>query len=99
MKHTRCQVCKEILFDGSVDPLDVYVAGGKWTFYRPGGGSTVYEGGGWPCPGLAVCLGTWRNFWRRKWYHQKCCGVCTDQTNQAGHQWHIFGGPQSEPSS
>jgi hypothetical protein len=76
-RGTRCQVCKEILFFGA-DPLDVYVSGG----------------GGWPggvVGGVAVCQGSWRNLWRRKWYHQKCCGVYFDCANLAGH-WVIFGG-------
>lgn len=90
MKHTRCQVCKEILFDGDVDPMDVYIGEGSWTVRTPKG-EAVSEGGGWPGPPLAVCIGSWRTLWRRKWYHQKCCGVYHDQTNLAG-QWHIFGG-------
>ncbi len=90
MKHTRCQVCKEILFDGAVDPLDVYTAGGSWTVAKPEGGATFYKGGGWPGPPVAVCLGSWRNLWRRKWYHQKCCCVDVDMKNLAG-RWHVFG--------
>jgi hypothetical protein len=85
----RCEVCKEILFEGA-DPLDVYLAGGTWTVVKPEGDSTVHEGGGWPGAPVAVCLGSWRNLWRRKWYHQSCSGVYTDRTNLAG-RWHVFG--------
>jgi hypothetical protein len=71
---TRCQICKEVLFVGDSDPLDHYLA----------------DLGGWGGVPLAVCLGSWRSLWRRKWYHQRCCGVFSDRTDLAG-QWHIFG--------
>ena len=74
-RSTHCQVCKEILFGGPSDPMDQYLAGL----------------GGWGGEPLAVCLGSWRNLWRRKWYHQTCCGVYTDRTNRAG-SWSIYGG-------
>jgi len=88
MRRWRCQVCKKILFEGPNDPLDVYEAGGNWSFVKPDGQTTVSKGSGWPGPPLAVCLGSWRNFWRRKWYHQECCGVYTD--DETG-RWYIFG--------
>jgi hypothetical protein len=91
MAHAHCQVCKEILFEGGADPLEVYIHLGSWTVTKPEGGVTVYEGGGWPGPPLAVCLGSWRNLWQRKWYHQKCCGVEIDTDNPAG-RWRVFGG-------
>jgi hypothetical protein len=75
MQRTLCQVCKEVLFVGPADPMDQYLAGL----------------GGWGGVPLAVCLGSWRSLWRRKWYHQTCCGVHWDRTNRAG-RWHIFGG-------
>ncbi len=60
---TRCQICKEVLFTGPFDPLEHYVAGL----------------GGWGGDPIVVCLGSWGNLWRRKWYHQKCSGVYTDK--------------------
>ena len=74
MKSNRCQVCKEILFVGPSDPFDQYVDTGM----------------GWGGVPLAVCRGSWRNLWRRKWYHQTCCGVYIDRTDLAG-RWHVFG--------
>ena len=71
---TRCQTCKEILFLGHPDPLKKYTAGM----------------GSWYGVPIAVCLGSWRNRWRRKWYHQSCCGVDNDQKNLAG-RWQVFG--------
>ena len=72
---TRCQVCKDILFVGPSDPLEHYSAGlGGWR-------------GGVP---IAVRRGSWRNLWRRTWYHQACCGVYIDRTDRSG-RWHIFG--------
>jgi hypothetical protein len=68
MKPTRCQTCKEILFVGRPDPMEQNSSGL----------------GGWYGAPLAVCLGSWRNLWRRKWYHQTCCGVYTDQTDRTG---------------
>jgi hypothetical protein len=73
-KATRCQTCKEILFVGHPDPLTQYSAGM----------------GSWYGAPIAVCLGSWRNRWRRKWYHQTCCGIETDRSNLAG-RWHVFG--------
>ena len=84
-------MCQEVLFSGAVDPMDVYVGEGSWTVHTSDGKAAVAEGGGWPGPPLAVRLSSWRSLWRRKWYHQKCCGVYHDQTNRAG-QWHVFGG-------
>jgi hypothetical protein len=53
-----------------------------------------YIGGasGWRGVPVAVCLGSWRNLWRRKWYHQRCCGVYTDKVDLAG-RWVVFGAP------
>lgn len=73
-KPRRCRVCKEILFRGAIDPMDLYAAAGA----------------GWPGEPIAVCLGSWRNLWRRKWYHQSCCGVYASRTNLAG-GWVTFG--------
>lgn len=67
-------MCKEVLFVGSSNPLEQYTAGL----------------GGWGGIPLAVCLGSWRNLWRRKWYHQHCCGVYNDRTDGAG-RWYVFG--------
>lgn len=78
-RSTRCQTCKEILFVGRPDPLEKYSAGF----------------GSWYGAPIAVCLGSWRNWWRRKWYHQACCGVDTDRSNLAG-AWHVFGFAPSE---
>ena len=76
MSSTRCQVCKGVLFTADDDPLDHYLA----------------RLGGWPNdqPPIAVCLGSWRSLWRRKWYHQVCCGIYGDKANLAG-QWFVFG--------
>jgi len=74
MKPIRCQTCNEILFVGRPEPMEQYSSGL----------------GGWYGVPLAVCLGSWRNLWRRKSYHQTCCGVYTDQTNQTG-RWFVFG--------
>jgi hypothetical protein len=76
MSSTRCQVCKVVLFTGDHDPYDHYTSGR----------------GGWPSdqPPIAVCLGSWRNLWRRLWYHQACCGVYGDAVNAAG-RWFVFG--------
>jgi len=71
---TCCEVCKEALFFGPSDPFDRYVAGG----------------GGWGGIPLVVCLGTWRNLWTRRWYHQACIGVYTDREDRSG-RWFIFG--------
>ena len=71
---TRCQTCKEILFLGHPDPLKKYTAGM----------------GSWYGVPIAVCLGSWRNRWRRKWYHQSCCGIDNDKSNLAG-RWQVFG--------
>lgn len=78
-KATRCQTCKEILFAGRPDPLEKYWAGL----------------GGWYGEPIAVCLGSWRNWWQRKWYHQICCGVDMDRSNLAG-LWQVFGFAPSE---
>ena len=76
MSSTRCQVCKGVLFTGDHDPLDHYLA----------------RLDGWPHdqPPIGVCLGSWRSLWRRKWYHQACCGIYGDKANLAG-QWFVFG--------
>ena len=71
---TRCQTCKEILFLGHPDPLKKYTSGM----------------GSWYGVPIAVCLGSWRNRWRRKWYHQSCCGIDNDKSNLAG-RWLVFG--------
>ncbi len=71
---TRCQTCKEILFLGHPDPLKKYTSGM----------------GSWYGVPIAVCLGSWRNRWRRKWYHQSCCGIDNDKSNLAG-RWQVFG--------
>jgi hypothetical protein len=76
---TRCQTCKEILFLGHPDPLKKYTSGM----------------GGWYGVPIAVCLGSWRNRWRRKWYHQSCCGIDNDKSNLAG-RWQVFGFIQNE---
>jgi hypothetical protein len=73
-KATRCRTCKEVLFVGRPDPMRKYSAGL----------------GSWYGAPIAVCLGSWRNQWRRKWYHQTCCGVEVDRRNLAG-AWHVFG--------
>jgi len=78
MRRTRCQVCKEILFVGPSDPYEHYITGL----------------GGWGGTPLAVCFGSWRNLWRRMWYHQACCGIRLDTVNLAG-RWFIFGGALS----
>lgn len=78
-KATRCQTCKEILFVGRPDPLEKYSAGL----------------GSWYGTPIAVCLGSWRNWWQRKWYHQTCCGIDADRSNLAG-CWHVFGFAPSE---
>ena len=78
-KATRCQTCKETLFTGRPDPFEKYSAGL----------------GGWYGAPIAVCLGSWRNWWQRKWYHQTCCGVDVDRSNLAG-RWHVFGFAPSE---
>src|SRR5215472_17853899 len=67
------------LFVGRPDPLEKYRAGL----------------GGWYGEPIAVCLGSWRNWWQRKWYHQTCCGVDKDRSNLAG-CWHVFGFASSE---
>jgi hypothetical protein len=74
MKPTRCQTCKEILFVGRPDPMEQNSSGL----------------GGWYGTPLAVSLGSWRKLWRRKWHHQTCCGVYTDQTDRTG-RWFVFG--------
>jgi hypothetical protein len=71
---TRCQTCKEILFLGHPDPYKKYSSGM----------------GSWYGVPIAVCLGSWRNRWRRKWYHQSCCGIDNDKSNLAG-RWLVFG--------
>jgi hypothetical protein len=76
---TRCQTCKEILFLGHPDPMKKYTSGM----------------GGWYGVPIAVCLGSWRNRWRRKWYHQSCCGIDNDKSNLAG-RWQVFGFTQNE---
>jgi hypothetical protein len=73
-KATRCQTCKEVLFVGRPDPMRKYSAGL----------------GSWYGAPIAVCLGSWRNQFRRRWYHQACCGVDADRRNLAG-AWHVFG--------
>ena len=78
---TRCRTCKEILFFGHPDPLKKYTAGM----------------GGWYGVPIAVCLGSWRNRWRRKWYHQSCCGIDSDKNNLAG-RWQVFGFAPTEIS-
>lgn len=72
----RCEVCSEPLFSGPGDPLDAYVAGL----------------GGWGGVPLAVHLGSWRNLWRKTWYHQECVGVYTDRKDHTG-RWLVFGVP------
>ena len=71
---TRCQTCKEILFLGHPDPMKKYSSGM----------------GSWYGVPIAVCCGSWRNRWRRKWYHQSCCGIDNDKSNLAG-RWLVFG--------
>src|SRR5262245_50910213 len=72
---TRCKVCRDVLFASyGTDPLDRYMAGG----------------GGWSGIPLAVCMGSWRTLWRRRWYHQICCGIHFDTINLAG-EWYVFG--------
>ncbi len=83
MSATRCQVCKGVLFTSDHDPYDHYSSGGT----------------GWPSdqPPIAVCFGSWRNLWRRLWYHQVCCGVQGDSVNAAG-RWLVFGLPPVDVS-
>jgi hypothetical protein len=71
---TRCQICKEILFLGHPDPMKKYSSGM----------------GSWYGVPIAVCCGSWRNRWRKKWYHQSCCGIDNDKSNLAG-RWLVFG--------
>jgi hypothetical protein len=75
LSFTDCHLCKEVLFAGPSDPLDHYIAGP----------------GGWDGVPLAVRLGSWRNLWRRTWYHQACCDVYVDRSDRSG-RWLIFGG-------
>jgi hypothetical protein len=87
-KTTRCRICRKPLFQSrrfsGHDPLTVYLAGG----------------GGWGGEPLVVRRAQWNHWHSRRWYHQSCAGIFTDQPGG----YYVFGytspeqqGPAPDP--